>query len=102
MAIDEECPLAVAVTLAMVVEEVDVGMSKGTPGLSKDVSNEAGHSGPVIEDLIASAGMGGVNRNLDFTTGWTVFPELYEDDDDGAFCSTTGRGLTSVRWSKAG
>lgn len=60
-------------------------MSKVTPGLPEDCSNEAGHSGPMIDDLFDSAGMDGVNRDLDARTGWTVFPaqELFENGKDG-------------------
>lgn len=60
----------------------------------------------MIDDLIESDDVDGVNRDLDVTTRWTVFPapELHDDDEDGTLDVVLGqgRGMIGVRYNKAG
>lgn len=72
----------------------------------EDGYNETGGNHPEIDTLIESCGMGGVNRDLNIKTEWTVCPGRHFMPNmtmgSHTVCSDRGHDLTGVHWNREG
>lgn len=75
---------AVAETLNMVVEKIDVLIDKALCMKPEDEDERTGSNDPDLSDVVERPGMERPNRDLYMTTECGMFPALaFSDDEDG-------------------